>query len=96
MAKAKYGPEYVETEIARLNKSPAVALARKEENVRYKRQKYMLHLRYLERRGETLMEAGVTMDNIAEWMAGGGRLESPPEQEDIREQEDIGENETLW
>lgn len=89
MAKAKYGPEYVETEIARLNKSPAVALARKEENVRYKRQKYMFHLQWLERRGEALLEAGVTMDNIAEWMAGGGSLDSPPEQETLQDPEEV-------
>ena len=70
-----YTPERVDAEIARLNASPAVALARKEEAIRYKRQKYMRHLQWMERRGEALMSAGVTLDNIAEWMAGGGSRE---------------------
>lgn len=67
----KITPEQVELEISRLNASEAVALARKEENIRYKREKYMRHLQWLERRGEALMDAGVNSDNIAEWMAGG-------------------------
>jgi len=72
--RTKYAPERVEAEIARLNASPAVNLARKEENIRYKREKYMHHLQWLERRGEKLMAAGIDKDNIAEWMAEGGTL----------------------
>lgn len=72
----KLTPEQVELEISRLNASKAVALARKEENIRYKREKYMRHLQWMERRGEALMDAGIDMDNIAEWMAGGGTLDS--------------------
>ena len=73
--KRKYTPEQVEQEIARLNASPAVVLARKEEAIRYKREKYMRHLQWMERRGEALMDAGITTDNLAEWMAGGGTLD---------------------
>lgn len=73
--KNTYTPERVDAEIARLNASPAVALARKEEAIRYKRQKYMHHLQWMERRGQALMDAGITMDNIAEWMASGSTLE---------------------
>ena len=72
----KYTPEQVEREISRLNASEAVALARKEEAIRYRREKYMRHLQWMERRGEALMDAGITADNLAEWMAGGGTLDS--------------------
>jgi hypothetical protein len=69
-----YTPEQVEEEIARLNSTKEVVLARKEETIRYRREKYMRHLQWMERRGAALMDAGITMDNIAEWMAGGGVL----------------------
>lgn len=75
--KQTYTPEHVEAEIARLNKSPAVALVRKEEAIRYKREKYMHHLQWMERRGEKLMAAGINSDNIAEWMAVSGGVLDP-------------------
>ena len=80
--KIKYTPERVDAEIARLNASPAVALVRKEEAIRYKREKYMHHLQWMERRGEKLMAAGINTDNIAEWMACGGQLPADDEDEE--------------
>ena len=54
--------EQVEEEIARLSKSPLVALARRERQVRNKRRIYLYHLRELEKKGAALAEAGITAD----------------------------------
>ena len=54
--------EEVEIEIERLSKSEAVRLARKEERVRYRRRRYMYHLRDLEKRGKALMASGIKME----------------------------------
>lgn len=51
-------------EIERLNDSEAVQLARKEQRIKYKRRQYMYQLRNMEKRGEQLMESGITMENI--------------------------------
>lgn len=54
--------EQVEREIERLRKSPLVALARKEERIRYKRRQVLYNLRNLEKKGKQLQAAGITMD----------------------------------
>lgn len=54
--------EQVEREIERLRKSPMVALARKEERIRYKRRQVLYNLRNLEKKGKQLQAAGITMD----------------------------------
>lgn len=54
--------EQVEREIERLRKSPMVALARKEERVRYKRRQVLYNLRALEKKGKQLLAAGITME----------------------------------
>lgn len=54
--------EQVEREIERLRKSPMVALARKEERVRYKRRQVLYNLRALEKKGKQLIAAGITME----------------------------------
>ena len=61
---AKYGltDEQVEMEIERLNKSPLVALARREQRIKYRRRQYLYQLRDLEKRGKALEESGITMD----------------------------------
>ena len=63
MAK-EYGltDEQVEQEIERLSKSPMVALARKEQRVRYRRRQYLYQLRDLEKKGKALQKAGITME----------------------------------
>ena len=63
MAK-EYGltDEQVELEIERLTQSPLVALARKEQRVRYRRRQYLYQLRDLEKKGRALEKAGITMD----------------------------------
>ena len=61
---AKYGltDEQVEKEIERLTMSPLVALARREQRIKYRRRQYLYQLRDLEKRGKALEESGITMD----------------------------------
>ena len=54
--------DQVEREIERLRNSPMVALARKEERVRYKRRQVLYNLRALEKKGKQLLAAGITME----------------------------------
>lgn len=53
--------EQVEAEIARLTKTDAVKLARREQRVKYRRCQTLYTLRALEKRGKQLMAQGVTM-----------------------------------
>lgn len=62
MAKTKFlTDEQVEAEIARLTKTDAVKLARREQRVKYRRRQVLYSLRALEKRGKQLMAQGVTM-----------------------------------
>lgn len=54
--------EAVEAEIARLQQSPLVALARKEERIRNRRRQYMYVLRQYEKKGKQLQADGITME----------------------------------
>ena len=54
--------EQVEREIERLTASPLVALARREQRLRYKRRQYLYQLRDLEKKGRALEKAGITME----------------------------------
>ena len=54
--------EMVEEEIARLQQSPYVKLARKEERIRYARRQYMYTLRMYEKKGKSLEAEGITME----------------------------------
>lgn len=54
--------EQVEQEIERLNASEAVALARREARLRYKRRQYLYQLRDLEKKGKALLAAGITRE----------------------------------
>ena len=52
--------EQVEAEIARLNASEAVALARHEQRLKYRRKQVLYTLRSMEKRGRALAEMGIT------------------------------------
>ena len=54
--------EQVEAEIARLNASEAVALARHEQRLKYRRRQYLYQLRDYEKKGKALMAAGMTRE----------------------------------
>ncbi len=56
--------EAVEEEIARLQASPLVRLARKEEAIRYRRRQYMYQLRMYEKKGKALAAEGVTLEYL--------------------------------
>ena len=54
--------EQAEQEIDALNKSPFVQLARKAQRNRYMVQQRLYQLRWLEKHGRELADAGLTMD----------------------------------
>lgn len=54
--------EEVEKEIERLSESEAVALARREVRLKYRRRQVLYQLRGLEKKGRALMAAGITRE----------------------------------
>ena len=64
MARTILTDEQVEQEIARLQKSPLVKLARKEERIRYRRRQQLYCLRQFEKRGKELEAAGITFEML--------------------------------
>ena len=69
MAKEFMSDEMVEEEILRLQSSPLVKLARREEAIRNRRRQYMYQLRMYEKKGKALEAQGVTLEELEE-MAG--------------------------
>ena len=71
--------EQVEAEIARLNESEAVALARRYRRIAYRRRQYMYSLRDLERLGLRLMSLGITQEQVEEYykIVEGGEADAP-------------------
>lgn len=70
MAKEFLTDEMVEEEIERLQSSPLVKLARKEERIRNARRQYMYTLRMYEKKGKSLEAEGITMDILNEMNLG--------------------------
>lgn len=66
MARKVLTDEEVELEIAELQNSPYVKLARKEQRIRYRRRQFLYGLRDLEKKGKALAEAGVTLESLDE------------------------------
>lgn len=65
MARAKkWTDEQVEAEIARLNASDFVKLARKEQQIKNRRRQQMWTLQYMEARGKQLASEGITRENM--------------------------------
>lgn len=60
--------EEVEKEIEELKKSPYVALARREQRLKYKYRQQLYQLRSLEKRGKELAAIGVTIDTVDEML----------------------------
>ena len=61
--------EQVEAEIERLNASEAVALARREARLKYRRRQYLYQLRDLEKKGKALLAAGITREILDDMYA---------------------------
>ena len=65
MAKSEFlTDEEVEKEIERLTASPMVALARREQRLRYRRRQFLYTLRNLEKKGKELTAAGITIEML--------------------------------
>lgn len=60
----------VEEEIIRLQESEAVKLAKKYDNIKQARRRYLYVLRNRERVGKQLMDSGYTLENIGMLMQG--------------------------
>ncbi len=69
MAREFMSDEMVEEEILRLQNSPLVKLARREEAIRNRRRQYMYTLRMYEKKGKQLEAQGITLEELEE-MAG--------------------------
>lgn len=66
MAREIMTDEMVEEEINRLQSSPHVKLARREEAIRTRRRQYMYQLRMYEKKGLALEAQGITMEELEE------------------------------
>jgi hypothetical protein len=64
MPKSVLTDEQVEREIEKLQASPLVKLARKEERIRFRRRQLLYCLRQYEKKGKELEKAGVTMEML--------------------------------
>ena len=64
MANTTITDQEVEQEIARLSQSPFVKLARREQQLKYKRRQRMYALRWLEKHGKELAAKGITMEDL--------------------------------
>ena len=62
MAKNWLSDEQVENEIKELQQSPLVKLAKKEQQIRYRRRQYLYTLRQYEKKGKELADAGITIE----------------------------------
>ena len=69
MANLTMTDEMVEEEILRLQTSPHVKLARREEAIRNRRRQYMYTLRMYEKKGKALEAQGITLEELED-MAG--------------------------
>lgn len=69
MARDFMTDEMVEEEILRLQTSPLVKLAKREEAIRNRRRQYMYQLRMYEKKGKQLEAQGITLEELEE-MAG--------------------------
>lgn len=61
--------EAFEKELEELKQSPYVALARREQRLKYKQRQQLYTLRNLEKRGKELAAIGITVDTIDEFLA---------------------------
>ena len=66
MAREFMTDEMVEDEILRLQNSPLVKLARREEAIRNRRRQYMYQLRMYEKKGKALEAQGITLAELEE------------------------------
>lgn len=68
MARAYIPDSQVEGEINRLTKSPYVRMARAEQQIKYRRRKYLSQLQAMEKRGMELEKQGYSLDEFEDDM----------------------------
>lgn len=68
----KWTDEQVEAEIARLKASEFVKLAKKEQQIKYRRRQTMWTMQYMEARGKQLASEGITAENMEARLFGDG------------------------
>lgn len=73
MKKSFLTDEQVEAEIEKLKKSDFVKLAKKEEQIRYRRRQYLYGLRQYEKKGKELAKAGITIEMLESMDNEGGQ-----------------------
>lgn len=66
MSKDYVCDEMVDQEILRLQASPYVKLARREEAIRNRKRQYMYQLRSYEKKGKALEAQGITLESLNE------------------------------
>ena len=66
MARDFLTDEMVDEEILRLQASPYVKLARREEAIRNRKRQYMYQLRCYEKKGKQLEAQGITLEELEE------------------------------
>lgn len=64
MSKKQLTDEEVEEEIKRLNNSKAVKLSKLEQKMKYKRRQLLYTLRWHEKHGKELQDAGITEEML--------------------------------
>ena len=69
-APKKWTDEQVEEEIKRLNSSKYVKLAKREQNIKYRRRQQMWTLQHMEARGKQLESMGITLENMEKELFG--------------------------
>lgn len=70
MARKVWTDEEVEIEIHRLQNSEAVKLAKREQQIKYRRRQQMWNLQFMEKRGQQLQEMGITAENMEAMLFG--------------------------
>lgn len=70
MARKQWTDAEVEMEICRLQQSDDVKLAKREQQIKYRRRQQMWNLQFMEKRGKQLRQMGITLENMEEMLFG--------------------------
>lgn len=70
MARKQWTDAEVEMEICRLQQSDDVKLAKREQQIKYRRRQQMWNLQFMEKRGKQLRQMGITPENMEEMLFG--------------------------
>ena len=75
MARKQWTDEEVEIEIHRLQQSDDVKLAKREQQIKYRRRQQMWNLQFMEKRGKQLRQMGITAENMEEMLFGNSQVD---------------------